>query len=159
MTRPDQTLVYALKSVRGYFYAHYYLPVRKILIKFGFLKLRTKCRLFIWKLERSVFRVLRHRKTVCVLTVDASNGGLFALFRYFLGGIAYADRRGMLPVVDMKNTHNVYLSDDEVGHVNAWEYYFEQPSGIPLEEAERSPETITLKVGRYLYPAKIPHCS
>ena len=41
----------------------------------------------------------------------------------------------MIPVVDMKNYPNTYLLDSEVGHVNSWEYYFEQPGGVSLEDA------------------------
>ena len=78
--------------------------------------------------------------------------GLFAHFRYFLGGLAYAYRREMLPVVDMKNSMNAYLYDEEVGHVNAWEYYFEQPSGISLEKAEKLDDVLRLEVGRYPVP-------
>ena len=64
-----------------------------------------------------------------------SRCGLFSYFNTILNGIAYADQHGMIPVVDMKNYPNTYLFDDEVGHVNYWEYYFEQPGGISLEDA------------------------
>lgn len=74
------------------------------------------------------------------------------MFRAFLGGIAYADRKGMTPVVDMKNTLNAYLYEHEVGRVNSWEYYFEQPGGIPLEESANHGECITLKVGKFPVP-------
>ena len=35
----------------------------------------------------------------------------------------------------MKNYPNTYLFPDEVGRINSWEYYFEQPGGISLEDA------------------------
>ena len=35
----------------------------------------------------------------------------------------------------MKNFMNSYLYPDELGHVNSWEYYFDQPGNISLEEA------------------------
>ena len=35
----------------------------------------------------------------------------------------------------MKNYLNAYLYDGEVEHVNSWEYYFEQPGNISLEDA------------------------
>ena len=129
-----------------------YLPLRNFLIRIGFLRLRTKYRLLAWKIERVFFNTLCRKKKVCIFTRHASNSGLLAVFRYFLGGIAYADRRGLLPVIDMKNTPNAYLFDDEVGHVNAWEYYFLQPSGIPLEEAERSGDAVALEVDKFPVP-------
>ena len=61
--------------------------------------------------------------------------GLFSYFITILGGIAFADKKNFIPVVDMKNYPNIYLYDDEVKHVNSWEYYFEQPSNISLENA------------------------
>ncbi|MBQ3447437.1 MAG: hypothetical protein IJG37_07325 [Synergistaceae bacterium] len=65
----------------------------------------------------------------------AHNVGLFSYFNTILGGIAYADKHGYTPVVDMKNYPNTYLYPEEVGRVNAWEYYFDQPGGLPLDDA------------------------
>jgi len=59
-----------------------------------------------------------------------------------LGGIAFADKNNFAPVVDMKSYKNAYLYDDEVGHINAWEYYFEQPENISLEDALSSQKYI-----------------
>ena len=63
------------------------------------------------------------------------NVGLFSYFITILGGIAYAEQKGYIPVVDMKNYPNTYLYDSEVGHVNSWEYYFTQPDTLTLEDA------------------------
>ena len=52
-----------------------------------------------------------------------------------MAGIEYSDKMGYLPVVDMKNYPNLYLYPSEVGHVNAWEYYFTQPGDLSLDEA------------------------
>lgn len=41
----------------------------------------------------------------------------------------------MIPVVDMQTNKNIYLEDDEVGTVNAWEKYYEQPCGVSLRKA------------------------
>lgn len=61
--------------------------------------------------------------------------GLFSYFITIIGGIAYADKKGYIPVVDMKNCPNTYLFDDELGKINAWEYFFAQPGGISLDDA------------------------
>ena len=68
-----------------------------------------------------------------------------------MGGIAYAEQNGYIPVVDMKNYLNSYLYDSELGHVNAWEYYFEQPEGLSLEEALAAKEYI-LSRDTHLHP-------
>ncbi|MBQ6971073.1 MAG: hypothetical protein IJP86_01815 [Synergistaceae bacterium] len=132
--------------------ANFRLSARDFLIRIGVLRLRTKLRLYLWKAEDFLHRIFPRKKKTLILTKDASNGGLFAVFRYFLGGIAYADRKGMTPVIDMKNTLNAYLYEHEVGRVNSWEYYFEQPGGILLEEAANYGECITLKVGKFPVP-------
>ena len=57
---------------------------------------------------------------------------------HFLGAlsvISYADRRGLIPVIDMRTNINAYLYRDETGKVNSWEYYFKQPGGISLDDA------------------------
>lgn len=61
--------------------------------------------------------------------------GLLSLVNMAVAATAYAVKKGYVPVIDMKNYPNMYLYPDEVGHVNTWEYYFEQPGGISLEEA------------------------
>lgn len=61
--------------------------------------------------------------------------GLFSYFITMLGGIAYADKNNFIPVIDMKNFMNLYLYPDELGRVNSWEYYFDQPGNISLDES------------------------
>ena len=99
------------------------------------VQFRTIFRSYMWPAERFLFRALRKNKKVCVIQVMGPNLGLFADFARILAGIAYADRRNMLPVADMKTFNNLYLYDDEVGVKNSWEYYFTQPSGISVDEA------------------------
>ena len=70
-----------------------------------------------------------------IIRNGAYGSGLFAYFKVNLGGIAFADKNNFIPVIDMKNYQNTYLYDDEVKHVNSWEYYFEQPGNISLEDA------------------------
>ena len=43
----------------------------------------------------------------------------------------------------MKNYKSPYLYDNELGRVNAWEYYFEQPGNISIEEALSNETYIT----------------
>ena len=55
--------------------------------------------------------------------------------RVVLFGCIYAIDHNMIPVVDMQTNKNIYLEDDEVGTVNAWEKYYEQPCGVSLRKA------------------------
>lgn len=58
--------------------------------------------------------------------------------RVVLYGSIYAEDHGMIPVVDMQTRKNIYLEEDEVGIINAWEKYYEQPEGITYEQAIKS---------------------
>ena len=69
--------------------------------------------------------------------------GLFATFVIVLAGVKYAISKGWIPVVDMQNCSNMYLAPEKRGKENAWEYYFEQPMRVGLEEA-RNGENIIL---------------
>lgn len=61
--------------------------------------------------------------------------GLMGRYGIFAGHIRYALTNGWLPVVDMQNYPNPYLAPEKLGKENSWEYYFEQPLRIGLEEA------------------------
>lgn len=61
--------------------------------------------------------------------------GLFAYYITMLAWIDYALRNDMIPVIDMQNYENQYHEAGQVGKVNTWELFFEQPCGISVEEA------------------------
>lgn len=63
------------------------------------------------------------------------NAGLFSNFIIFAGQIRYALSKGWLPVVDMQNYPNPNLPPEKLGKENSWEYFFEQPLRIGLEQA------------------------
>ena len=71
--------------------------------------------------------------------------GLFSNFLVFAGHIRYALTKGWLPVVDMQNYPNAYLAPEKLGKENAWEYYFEQPLRIGLEQAYKGENVILSK--------------
>ena len=72
--------------------------------------------------------------------------GLFSNYLIFAGKIKYALQNGFIPVIDMKNYPNAYLQPNLLGKENAWEYYFEQPFKINLDEAYNS-ENVILSSG------------
>ncbi len=71
--------------------------------------------------------------------------GLFSNFIVFAGHIRYALSNGRLPVVDMQNYPNIYLPPEKLGKENAWEYFFEQPLRIGLEQAYAGDNVILCK--------------
>ena len=68
---------------------------------------------------------------------------LMANYFYVLTHLRYARVNGYVPVVDQQN-YPVYNSADSAinGTMNAWEYYWKQPSDVSLDEAYRSRNVI-----------------
>ena len=100
---------------------------------------------FFWsrdRLKRNAKSTVRYDKIPYIIRRRHKNVGMFSYFNYILSGIAYAEEKGYIPVVDMKNYPNTYLFPNEVGRVNSWEYYFEQPGGLSVDDALSSQEYI-----------------
>ncbi len=81
-------------------------------------------------------------KTFFVIRRNAPNAGLYSFVLTNLGWIGYALDRGYIPVVDMQNAYNTYLTKEVIGKVNAWEYYFRQPCGYTLQDIAHSKKII-----------------
>lgn len=81
-------------------------------------------------------------KTFFVIRLNNPYLGLMAIYNCVLGYLTIVDKNGYIPVVDLKNFSNGYLEEEEVGKVNAWEYYFEQLSPYSLDEVYRSKNVI-----------------
>jgi hypothetical protein len=77
--------------------------------------------------------------------------GFLARYRMVAGHVRYAMSKGWIPVVDMQNYASPYLDPKKFGKENAWEYYFEQPMRIGLDEAY-SGENIILSNGDCVKP-------
>lgn len=75
-----------------------------------------------------------------IIKRDCENSGLglFAYYVTMLARIEYALRNRMVPVIDMKNYANTFHRKNEVGMINTWELFFEQPCNVSLEEALKS---------------------
>ncbi|MHC8970655.1 O-fucosyltransferase family protein [Priestia aryabhattai] len=65
--------------------------------------------------------------------------GFFANYLYVAAHIEYALQKGYIPVVDMENYPTLYNEPNIFNDTkNAWEYFFEQPFNVGLDEAYRS---------------------
>ncbi len=64
--------------------------------------------------------------------------GLFSYVLYILEKLALCEAvGGGIPVIDMQHTINSYLYKKEIGRINSWEYYFQQPKGYNLKSIRR----------------------
>ena len=64
--------------------------------------------------------------------------GLFSYVVQTLGFVRYAHNNNRIPVIDLQSFVNTYLAKEYVGILNAWEYFFKQPSGISLNDVDLS---------------------
>ena len=92
--------------------------------------------------QKPTYYIIRHM---------SETASLSEIYRLTAGHIWYALSKSWLPVVDMKNYPNLYLQPEKVGEENSWEYYFEQPLRIGLEQAYNG-ENIVLSDGYKVEP-------
>jgi len=81
-------------------------------------------------------------KIYYVIRRKHTRAGLMSMLLVTMGHIRYACSKGYIPVVDWKNNLNPYLIKEEVGKINAWETFFEQPCGVSLEDCEKKSKLI-----------------
>jgi hypothetical protein len=90
--------------------------------------------------ETKSFGLENPDKTFFIIRINNPNLGLMAIHDCVLGYVRLADKNGYIP--DLKNYLNGYLEIEEVGKINAWEYFFEQTSKYSLDEVYRSKNVI-----------------
>lgn len=81
-------------------------------------------------------------KVLYYIEENSINLGFFAMYRYWLEYLYFADICGYTPVI-CADDHFTYKEDRPLyGTANSFEYYFVQPSAISPEEAKRSNRVI-----------------
>lgn len=68
--------------------------------------------------------------------------GLFSDFIAYVYKTKLALDKGYIPVIDMQTSQNMYLKEEQIGKVNAWEYFFQQPEGYSLEDTLKAKNVI-----------------
>lgn len=96
--------------------------------------LRRWNRYQVAKHNQKVLETYREQGIYYVMRPNIVECGLATTIRCVLSHAKYAGEQGFTLVMDYQNRKNPYLSDEEVGKVNAWEYFFRQPCGVSLEE-------------------------
>lgn len=94
----------------------------------------------IYKLETHFHKSNLTGSEYLIIKRECKNAplGLFAYYITNLAWIEYALRNDYIPVIDMKNYANTFHMQGEVGKINTYEYYFEQPCSISVDEALKS---------------------
>ena len=114
-----------------------YKPIYRIL-----QKTRRKFEGIQYREKKKSFGELNPDKTFYIIRNKNHGIGLMAYYMSIIGDIYYAEKKGWIPVIDMKNYENPYLESSLVGKENAWEYYFKQPCTYSLDEAYKSKNVV-----------------
>ena len=85
-------------------------------------------------------------KTFFVIRRNAPNAGLFSFVITNVGWMRYATDHGYIPVIDMQSYYNTYITKDNIGKTNSWEYYFKQPCGYGMSDIAHSKNIIISSV-------------
>lgn len=141
--------------------------LKSFLIKCGIRWIYRKCgirwiyyKVVLFPVQSTIYHIIRpSKKKCCILRPNVSistTGGVCLYLNRVLGACVYAELRNMIPVVDMLTLPNPFLQDDEVGYINSWKYYFEQPGRIELDEAlsQRDFEVVMLPCSQVIVPAQ-----
>ena len=83
----------------------------------------------------------RHMPKTFYVIKRIGDYGLFSFVSWVFCHICYAFTKGYVPVIDLQTVKNPFLEDEKVGLENAWEFYFKQPYGYSLNDAEKAWET------------------
>lgn len=92
-------------------------------------------------------------QTFYVIRRHANRAGLFSFVMTNLAAIDGAIAQGYIPVIDMQNSINPMITVDEVGKVNAWERFYDQPCGYSLDDIARAQNVI---LGSIQAPTQFP---
>ena len=91
------------------------------------------------------------KPTYYIIRYMSETASLSEIYSMTAGHICRALSKSWLPVVDMQNYPNPYLAPEKLGQENSWEYYFEQPLKINLEQAYNG-ENVVLSDGYKVEP-------
>ena len=92
--------------------------------------------------RKKKFGNLNENKIIYVIRIRREKLGLMAQYLAVLGHLDYALKKGYEAVVDFQNYPNTYLEPYLLHKENSWEYYFQQPSSISIEDAYRSKNVV-----------------
>lgn len=110
-----------------------------------------------WRERRVTLGKENPDKTFYVIRRATCKVGLFSYVMTNMGLVKLALKNGYIPVIDMQGNANTYLENGEIGRVNAWEFFFEQPCGFSLKDISNSKNVVLsngLITKKSIYPGK-----
>lgn len=93
------------------------------------------------------FGKLNADKEIYIIRCPQEKMGLFGVFNYVVHHLKLAEKNGLVPVIDWQYYPNSSMLEDSlVGKENVWDYFWEQPGRISLDEAYHS-KNVTMSSG------------
>ena len=89
-------------------------------------------------------------KCLYIIRLRETVSSIGAMMRIILKHLLVCDDHQYIPFVDLSYFKNVYLKSDEIGLVNPWEYFFEQPTRYGLQCAYKGKKVILSDADIYL---------
>jgi hypothetical protein len=77
-------------------------------------------------------------KKFYVIGFNCGWNGLGWIIIHITEHLEYAEKKGYIPVIDLKNFRSQYVSAENSGKENVWEYWFEQPEEYNLQDILKS---------------------
>lgn len=97
---------------------------------------------YLGREKRTSYGIENPDKFYYVIGQDDLSCGLWWIVNKVVMHLAYAEEKGYIPIVDYLNFKTQYHNPNEIGKVNVWEKFFEQPSNISLEDIKNSKNII-----------------
>lgn len=77
-----------------------------------------------------------------VIGFNCGWNGLGWIIIHIIEHLEYAEKKGYVPVIDLKNFRSQYVSAENSGKENVWKYWFEQPAEYDLPDILKSRHVI-----------------
>lgn len=114
-----------------------YLKNNKIYVMLSNLKRRIQ-----YRERKTSYGNQDPHKVFYIIGQNDNTCGLWWIINKVIMHIAYADEKGYIPVVDYLTFQTQYHMPNEIGKVNVWEKFFEQPSNVGLKDISKSKNII-----------------
>ena len=107
-----------------------------------YVMMSNKKRHYLGREKRVSYGKENPDKRFYVIGQNDMSCGLWWIINKVVMHLAYAEERGYIPIVDYLNFQTQYHDSYEIGKVNVWEKFFEQPSNLSLDDIRYSKNII-----------------
>lgn len=78
----------------------------------------------------------KYKGNKCIIRRSGKALGIFSHYLTNAGNIASCIKNGLIPIIDMKNTENIWNEQKNRDIINPWSFFFSQPFGVDINDIE-----------------------